>query len=125
MPMSKKVIVIGGGFGGVFAAKALERQGRGKLDVELVNANNYFVFQPLLPEVAASTIHSSDAVVPLRQLLRGVQIRQAEIMGIDFDRKVVIVVQGFRRIPVELPYDELIIALGTTVDLKRFPGLAE
>ena len=61
----KKVLVIGGGFGGVFAAKALERQGRGKLDVELVNANNYFVFQPLLPEVAASSIHSADAVVPL------------------------------------------------------------
>jgi flavin-dependent dehydrogenase len=40
----KKVLVIGGGFGGVFAAKALARLGRGKLDVELVNANNYFVF---------------------------------------------------------------------------------
>ena len=50
----KKVLVIGGGFGGVFAAKALEKQGRGKLEVELVNANNYFVFQPLLPEVAAA-----------------------------------------------------------------------
>ena len=66
----QKILVIGGGFGGVFAAKALERHGRGKLDVELVNANNYFVFQPLLPEVAASSIHSADAVVPLRQLLR-------------------------------------------------------
>ena len=53
----KKVLVLGGGFGGVFAAKALERLGRGRLDVELVNANNYFVFQPLLPEVAASSIH--------------------------------------------------------------------
>lgn len=62
----KKVIVIGGGFGGVFAAKALEMLGRGRLDVELINRNNYFVFQPLLPEVAASTIHSADAVVPLR-----------------------------------------------------------
>src|SRR3954470_16911948 len=121
----KKVLVIGGGFGGVFAAKALERLGRGKLEVELVNANNYFVFQPLLPEVAASTIHSSDAVVPLRQLLRKIQVRQAEIMGIDFARKCVIVVQGFRRIPIDLHYDELVIALGMSVDLKRFPGLPE
>jgi NADH dehydrogenase len=80
----KKVLVIGGGFGGVFAAKALEQLGRGRLDVELVNRNNYFVFQPLLPEVAASTIHSADAVVPLRQLLRGLQVRLAEVMGIDF-----------------------------------------
>ena len=121
----KKVLVIGGGFGGVFAAKALERQGRGKLEVELVNANNYFVFQPLLPEVAAASIHSADAVVPLRQLLRRVQIRQAEVMGIDFDKKKVIVVQGTRRIPIDLDYDELVIALGTGVDLKRFPGLPE
>ncbi|MEX1059713.1 MAG: FAD-dependent oxidoreductase [Methyloceanibacter sp.] len=121
----KKVLVIGGGFGGVFAAKALERQGRGKLEVELVNGNNYFVFQPLLPEVAASSIHSADAVVPLRQLLRHLQVRQAEVMGIDFAKKSVIVVQGTRRVPVDLAYDELVIALGTGVDLNRFPGLPE
>jgi NADH dehydrogenase len=121
----KKVLVIGGGFGGVYAAKALERWGRCRLDVELVNANNYFVFQPLLPEVAAASIHSADAVVPLRQLLRRVQVRQAEIMGIDFARKTVIVVQGAKRTPVDLRYDELVIALGTGVDLNRFPGLSE
>ena len=121
----KKVLVIGGGFGGVFAAKALERQGHGKVEVEVVNANNYFVFQPLLAEVAAATIHSSDAVVPLRQLLRRVQVRQAEVRGIDFDMKTVIVVQGSRLTPIELKYDELVIALGTGVDLKRFPGLPE
>jgi NADH:ubiquinone reductase (H+-translocating) len=121
----KKVLVIGGGFGGVFAAKALERLGRGKLEVELVNGNNYFVFQPLLPEVAASSIHSADAVVPLRQLLRHLQVRQAEVMGIDFAKKSVIVVQGTRRVPVDLAYDELVIALGTGVDLNRFPGLPE
>jgi NADH dehydrogenase len=121
----KKVLVIGGGFGGVFAAKALEKQGRGKLEVELVNANNYFVFQPLLPEVAASSIHSADAVVPLRQLLTRLQVRQAEVMGIDFAEKKVIVVQGARRVPVDLHYDELVIALGTSVDLNRFPGLPE
>ena len=121
----KKILVIGGGFGGVFAAKALERQGRGRLDVELVNANNYFVFQPLLPEVAAGSIHSADAVVPLRQLLRRVQMRQAEVMGIDFAKKTVIVVQGAKRTPVDLRYDELVIALGTGVDLNRVPGLPE
>ncbi len=121
----KKVLMIGGGFGGVFAAKELARKGRDEFDIELINNNNYFVFQPLLPEVAAASIHSSDAVAPLRLLLRRVQIRQAEVMGIDFDRKVVIVVQGFRRLPVELPYDELVIALGMSVDLKRFPGLPE
>ena len=121
----KKILVIGGGFGGVFAAKELARRGRSKFDIELINNNNYFVFQPLLPEVAAATIHSSDAVAPLRLLLRHTQIRQADVMGIDFDKKTVTVVQGFRRVPVDLPYDELIIALGMSVDLNRFPGLPE
>ena len=121
----KKILVIGGGFGGVFAAKELARRGRDEFDIELINNNNYFVFQPLLPEVAAATIHSSDAVAPLRLLLRGIQIRQADVMGIDFDKKTVTVVQGFRRVPVDLPYDELVIALGMSVDLNRFPGLPE
>jgi len=121
----KKVLVIGGGFGGVFAAKSLEKLGRGLVDVELINNNNYFVFQPLLPEVASSTLSSSDAVVPLRQLLGDVQVRQARVMGIDFERKIVIVMQGARMTPVELPYDELVIALGTGVDLARIPGMVD
>ena len=121
----KKILVLGGGFGGVFAAKELARIGGNQLDIELINNNNYFVFQPLLPEVAAASIHSSDAVVPLRLLLRRIQVRQADVMGIDFDKKIVTVVQGFRRIPIDLPYDDLIIALGMSVDLKRFPGFPE
>ncbi|MGC2409230.1 MAG: FAD-dependent oxidoreductase [Methyloceanibacter sp.] len=121
----KKVLVIGGGFGGVFAAKELERLGRDTFDIELINNNNYFVFQPLLPEVAAASIHSSDAVVPLRLLLRRTQVRQADVMGINFGKKTVTVVQGFRRLPIDLAYDELVIALGMSVDLKRFPGLPE
>jgi NADH:ubiquinone reductase (H+-translocating) len=125
MGKKKKVLVIGGGFGGVFAAKELQRKGRDLFDVELINNNNYFVFQPLLPEVAASTIHSADAVAPLRLLLRHTQVRQAEVMGIDFEQKKVIVVQSPRRVPIDLHYDELVIALGMSVDLKRFPGLTE
>jgi NADH dehydrogenase len=121
----KKILVLGGGFGGVFTAKALAKRGRALVDVELINNNNYFVFQPLLPEVAAASIHSADAVTPLRLLLRNAQVRQADVMAIDFPKKSVIVVQGSRRIPIDLAYDELVIAMGTGVDLNRFPGLAE
>jgi len=121
----KKILVLGGGFGGVFAAKALEKLGRGTLEVQLVNNNNYFVFQPLLPEVASSSINAADAVVPLRQLLTNVQVRQAQVMGIDFAKKAVTVMQGARMTPVELRYDELVFALGTGVDLARIPGMAD
>jgi NADH:quinone reductase (non-electrogenic) len=122
---NKKVLVLGGGFGGVFAAKSLEKLGRGQVEVQLVNNNNYFVFQPLLPEVASSSINSADAVVPLRQLLTRVQVRQAQVMGIDFAKKTVVVMQGARLTPVELKYDELVLALGTGVDLNRIPGMAD
>jgi NADH dehydrogenase len=121
----KKVIVLGGGFGGVFAAKSLEKLGRGTVEVELINNNNYFVFQPLLAEVASGSINSSDAVVPLRQLLTRVQVRQARVMGIDFEKKKAIVMQGSRMTPVELAYDEVVLALGTGVDLGRIPGMAD
>ncbi len=75
--------------------------------------------------MASSNLNASDAVVPLRQLLKRVQVRQARVMGIDFERKIVIVMQGARMTPVELPYDELVIALGTGVDLARIPGMAD
>ena len=120
----KKILVLGGGFGGVFVAKTLEKA-RDQVDIQLVNNNNYFVFQPLLPEVAASSINSADAVVPLRQLLRHAQVRQAQVMGIDFAEKTVVVMQGARLTPVNLPYDELVLALGTGVDLNRIPGMAD
>jgi len=121
----KKILMLGGGFGGVFAAKALQRLGRETVEVQLVNNNNYFVFQPLLPEVASSSINSADAVVPLRQLLANVQVRQAQVMGIDFAKKAVTVMQGARMTPVEIKYDELVLALGTGVDLARIPGMAD
>ncbi len=125
MKKKKKVLVLGGGFGGVFAAKALDKLGRGQIEVELVNNNNYFVFQPLLPEVAASSINSADAVVPLRQLMSKVQVRQARVMGIDFAKKTATVMQGARMTPVDLEYDEVVLALGTGVDLERIPGMAD
>jgi NADH dehydrogenase len=125
MKKKKKVLVLGGGFGGVFAAKTLDKLGRGQIEVELVNNNNYFVFQPLLPEVAASSINSADAVVPLRQLMSKVQVRQARIMGIDFAKKTATVMQGARMTPVDLEYDEVVLALGTGVDLERIPGMAD
>ncbi len=125
MKKKKKVLVLGGGFGGVFAAKTLDKLGRGQIEVELVNNNNYFVFQPLLPEVAASSINSADAVVPLRQLMSKVQVRQARVMGIDFAKKTATVMQGARMTPVDLEYDEGGLALGTGGGLERIPGMAD
>lgn len=118
-----RVLVLGGGFAGMFAAKALQRRIGGRATVELVNSVNYFVFQPLLPEVAAGGVTTRDAVAPLRQLLPKVRLRQAEIHHVDADAKIVTVFQGVQRRPTRLSYDHLVVALGLETDLSRVPGL--
>ncbi|PVZ71893.1 FAD-dependent oxidoreductase [Pelagibaculum spongiae] len=121
----QKILVLGGGFGGVFCAKHLQKLLGKDHDIELVCENNYFVFQPLLPEVAAGTINAEDAVSPLRALLPGVKFRMADIRRIDHANQRVYVMQGRKRVMVPLSYDQLVIASGQQVDLSRFPGLQE
>jgi NADH dehydrogenase len=120
-----RVLVLGGGFAGMFAAKELQRRAGALAEIELINAVNYFVFQPLLPEVAAGAVSIRDAVSPLRRLLPGVRVRQAQIYDIDLARQVAVIFQGLQRRYTEVPFDHLVIALGQGVDLSRFPGLAD
>jgi len=64
MKVSKqKVVIIGGGFGGAFTAKYLRRYAAHEFEVELINTMNYFVFQPLLPEVASATISAPERIL--------------------------------------------------------------
>lgn len=123
--MPSRVLILGGGFGGMFAARHLSRLPPGRVAVELVDDNNYFVFQPLLPEVAAGTLNPSDAVTPFRVLLPEIKVTEGEIIGIDLDARRVDVVQSQRRQVRAIPYDHLVLAVGTRVDLSRFPGLSE
>lgn len=123
--MATRIVVLGGGFGGMYTARALRRRLGRKAEIELINAENYFVFQPLLPEVGAGQIMPAHAVSPLRFLLKGVQVRKAVVDSVDFERKVVVVFQGIQRRPTEVPYDHLVIALGQGTDFSRMPGLEE
>ncbi len=127
MPETKKkrVLVLGGGFAGMFAARELQRRVGQTAQIELINEVNYFVFQPLLPEVAAGGVSSRDAVAPLRRLLPGIRVRQAQIFDIDLKRQVAVIFQGVQRRYTEAGYDHLVIALGQSIDLSRFPGLAD
>ena len=121
----QRVVVLGGGFAGAFTAKALSRFSSSPIEVELISDRNYFVFQPLLPEVAAGTINAADAVTPLRLMLKGVNVRMGEVRSVDFDNRVVEVVQGSKRVPINRSYDHLVLALGQRTSLERFPGFAE
>ena len=126
-PRRPRVVVLGGGFGGVYAAMYLERlrRGRNDFDLALVNSENYFVFQPMLPEVISGSIGILDTVSPLRRLLPQTQLFIRDVESIDLTNKSVVLSQGFRPRPYVLNYDHLVLALGTVTDFRTMPGLHE
>jgi len=121
----RHVVIIGGGFGGAFTAKHLRRYAPKGWKIELINSTNYFVFQPLLPEVASGTISAPDAVTPLRYMLPGVKVRMAEVISVDRNAKQIHYLQGSRRIPLSLQYDDLVLAIGQQTNLAYTPGFEE
>jgi NADH dehydrogenase len=108
-----RVLIIGGGFGGLFAAKFLRRV---PVDVTLVDRTNHHLFQPLLYQVATAILSEGAVAPPLRQVLRkhkNVQVVLANVTAIDLDRRVVAAERPLGS-PLELEYDSLIVATGAT-----------
>ena len=120
-----RVVIIGGGFAGAFTAKYLRRYASPDWEIELINSTNYFVFQPLLPEVASGTISAPDAVTPLRHMLPGVKVRMADVVGVDRETQTVHFLQGSKRIPLSAGYDHLVMAIGQKTNLTHTPGFEE
>ncbi len=107
-PVRPRVVIIGGGFGGVAAARALKRA---DVDVTLIDRTNHFIFQPLLYQVATAALAPSDITAPIRWILRrqrNTEVLLAEARDIDIERRVVRVDDELR----EIPYDYLIVAPG-------------
>jgi NADH:ubiquinone reductase (H+-translocating) len=123
-----RVVVLGGGFGGVHAAMSLERlaakQGA-RVEVSLVSRENYMVFQPMLAEVVAGDVGMLDTVSPLRQMLAETELYVREIEGVDVERRVVVLGAGMTPQRYELEYDHLVVALGNVTDFRGIPGLPE
>jgi len=121
-----RVVILGGGFAGVYTAKHLTRilGSRRDVHVELLSEENYFVFQPLLPEVAAGSISPTHVVNPIRDIVRKVQFRWCKVNHVDTERKVVLVAQGEARALTEVPYDHLVFGLGKVSDFSAMPGVS-
>ncbi len=124
---ASRVLILGGGFGGIYAAIELERALRGRPDVSitLVTRDNYFLFTPMLHEVAASDLEMNTIVNPLRKMLRRVKTFTGKIETINLERRCVAVSHGFDRHVHELPYDHLIIALGSSTNFFGLPGIQD
>jgi len=122
-----RVLVLGGGFGGVEAARQLERMLRRRPDVDitLVSRDNFFLFTPMLHEVAASDVDITHIVSPLRALLHRTTVVVGDVHSVDLERRAVRVTHGFDAHDHELRYDQLLIALGSTTNFYGLPGLAE
>ena len=123
--MAYRILILGGGFSGFYAARNIKKLMGRKSEIEIVSRDNYFVFQPLLPEIAGGAISAINAVSPLRFLTKGISMRKAEIDSIDPILQQVTVFQGVQRRPTILEYDHLVIALGSGSDLSKTPGLSE
>src|SRR5207302_3078702 len=119
-PMGReRVVIVGGGFGGLACARALDGA---DVDVLLLDARNYHLFTPLLYQVATALLDPSDIAYPLRRAFRrsrNVRFRQDLVAGIDLDRKVLTTADGD-----EIPYDSLVVATGSTNNYFGAPQLA-
>ena len=108
-----RVVIVGGGFGGLAAAKALKKA---PAEVVLIDRTNHHLFQPLLYQVATSVLGPSQIGFPLRGILRNhknTTVIQGEVTGVDKDKKCVLV-SGADRFDVPLTYDYLILATGAS-----------
>ena len=106
-PKRPRVIIVGGGFGGLYAAQALSNQA---VDITLIDRKNHHTFQPLLYQVALAVLSPGEIASPLRHILRkarNVQVLLAEVAGFDTDAQRVKLSDG-----AQLEYDYLIVAAG-------------
>lgn len=120
-----RIVIIGAGFGGAYTAKHLHKILGKEHRIEIINRENYFVFQPLLPEVASGIINIQDAVTPIRLMLKDIDVRLAEVIDIDKSNRRVYVAQGVDSKLIEIPFDHLVIATGLKPELSRLPGFTE
>jgi NADH dehydrogenase len=123
-----RVVVLGGGFAGVYAVKELQKALRrdAQMEITLVNQDNFFVFTPMLHEVAASDLDLTHIVNPIRKLLRKASFFNGDVLEIDLDARAVVVSHGVEKDhPHRLEYDYLVLALGSVTNFFGIPGLAE
>jgi NADH dehydrogenase len=123
--MAWNVVIAGGGFGGAAAAHELERvMPKQSARLALVNETNFALYTPFLPEAAAGTLEPRHVVTPLREMLKRTYLRIGAIVGHDPEAKTVTLRAKYGETET-MPYDQLLLALGSTSRVLPVPGLAQ
>jgi NADH:quinone reductase (non-electrogenic) len=120
---SVRIVVVGGGFGGVTTARHLERLLRAHRDIEitLVSRDNFFVLTPLLFEACSGRLELRHCAQPIRAALRRARFVEATVEDVDVQRRIVRAVAG-EGDTYEVPYDHLVVALGASTNEQLIPG---
>src|SRR3954468_4141783 len=123
--MAWNVVIAGGGFGGAMAARELERiVPKQSTRLTLVNDVNFLLYTPFLPEAAAGTLEPRHVVTPLREILDRTYLRLGTVVGHDPAARTV-ELHGRDGESEDLPYDQLLLALGSVSRTLPVPGLSE
>lgn len=124
--VKKRLVILGGGYAGMTIGRFLEKRAdKIGWEIVLINRDNFFLFTPMLGEVATGSIETRHIINPIRQLCRRVRFEEREVLSIDPKRKVVKVRQEATGAEEEVPYDKLVIALGSATNFFNIPGLKE
>ena len=125
----KRVLILGGGFGGVYVAlylgKLFTKAELEEIEITLVSRENYIVFQPLLPEVISGSVELNHVIAPIRRMAPKAHFYTREIDKIDPVAKTVQLSPGVRPVPLILSYEHLVIGMGTQLDYSKIPGMRE
>lgn len=119
----KHIVISGGGFAGVSAAREFERSKSRDVAVTLVNRENYMLFTPMLPEVAGGVLDARDVAQPLRAALHSCEFELGEVIGIDRLDRSVTLCHPLTHECKTLHYDELVLAFGATSSTMGVPGV--
>src|SRR5205823_4519405 len=118
-----RIVVLGGGIGGLAAARHLDHHLARRRDVEitLVSRDNFFLLSPLLFEACSGVLELRHCAQPIRPCLRRVRFLEGTVKSVDVEHQVVRVQLADDALH-ELPYDHVVVALGATTNTKLIPG---
>lgn len=121
------IVILGGGFAGVYAALRLEKKfaREDNVEITLISDENFMLFTPMLPEVTSSSIEAKHIVSPLRAFFRKVKFQNKEVRSIDLAGRVVVAAHCPSCELNQLRFDHLVLALGSKTNFQDIPGLAD